>query len=74
MVTIKDWNNLTDIQRETVVNFVHGGEIKNEELTKVLKGKYIASTARLTIWHKAILESVFKNKEGKFYVQMKMNL
>jgi hypothetical protein len=74
MITIKDWNSLPETKRETVVNFVHGGELKNQELFNVLKGKYIASTAKLTIWHKTILESVYKTKEGKFFVQIKMNL
>lgn len=75
MISIKDWNSLTDSQHKKAVETVtifEGGEFK--DILPKLQGKYIASQARLSPYQKIMLSVVFKNKDGEYCVRLETKI
>jgi len=75
MISIKDWNNLTDSQRKKAVEFIMNqeGGVFSDIMPK-LQGKYIAVQSKLNVYQKVMLSAISKNNKGEFTVKLETKL
>ena len=71
-ITIKDWNNLTDSQRNDAVEFALSDSIP--AVKKMAASKYIAVKEKLNAWQKIMLSVVTKHKDGKVIVKLEKEI
>jgi hypothetical protein len=75
MISIKDWNNLTDSQRKKAVEFIMNqeGGVFSDIMPK-LQGKDIAVQSKLNVYQKVMLSAISKNNKGEFTVKLETKL
>lgn len=72
-ITIKDWNSLTQEQKETAVKFVYD-DAEESGLIESTAKNFIAVKAKLRPVQSIMLSSISKEKDGTFSVKKEIEL